>query len=79
MNEYINKIQSMNEYLKEIRSQLQYIINNHKKSDTRKIQLTIINFMPSKDTQEKREMHYFEISQNLAISNKLHFAKKLSE
>ena len=70
----------MNAYLKEIGSQLQYIMNNHKKSDTRKIQLTIINFMPSKDTQDaKREMHYFEISQNLAISNKLHFAKKLSE
>ena len=69
----------MNAYLKEIGSQLQYIMNNHKKSDTRKIQLTIINFMSSKDTQEKLEMHYFDISQNLAISHKLHFAKKLSE
>ena len=54
------------EYLDEIKPYLKDIINSLKKSDTRKIQLTMgINFISSKDTDEERVMHsksdYIEI------------------
>ena len=48
-----NKTLSIEEYLNKIRPYLKDSINNLKKSDTWKLQLTItINFMPSKDTDE---------------------------
>ena len=46
------------EYLNKIRAYLKNIINDLKKSDTWKIQLTIaINFMSSKDNDEELVMH----------------------
>ena len=53
-----NKILSAEEYLNKIRSYLKDIINNLKKSDTWKIQLTIANnFISSIDNDEERVMH----------------------
>ena len=54
-----NKILSVEEYLNKIRLYLKGIINNRKKSDTWKIQLTIaINLISSKDdNDEERVMH----------------------
>ena len=49
---------SVEEYLNKIRPYLKDIINYLKKSDTRKIKLTIaINFVSSKDNDEERVMH----------------------
>ena len=50
------KIPSINEYLDEIESYLNIDINNLKISDTWKIQLTIINFISSKGTDEESVM-----------------------
>ena len=51
-------IEIKNLYLNKIRPSLKGIINNLKKSDTRKIKLTTaINFMSSKDNDEERVMH----------------------
>ena len=49
---------SIEEYLNKIRPHLKDIINNVKKSDTWKIQLTIsINVMSFKENNEERVMH----------------------
>ena len=53
-----NKTLSVEEYLNKISSYLKYTINNLKKSDTWKIQLTIANnFISSIDNDEERVMH----------------------
>ena len=53
-----NKRLWIEEYFIKIRPYLKDIINDVKKSDTWKIQLTIaINFASSKDNNEKRVMH----------------------
>ena len=53
-----NKVLSIEEYFIKIRPYLKDIINDVKKSDIWKIQLTIaINFASSKDNNEKRVMH----------------------
>ena len=53
-----NKTLSVEEYLNKIRPYLKEIINNLKKSDTWKIQLTIANnFISSIDNDEKCVMH----------------------
>ena len=53
-----NTTLSVEEYLNKIRPYLKDIINNRKKSDTRKIQLAITNnFISSIDNDEERVMH----------------------
>ena len=53
-----NKTLSVKEYLNKIRPYLKDIINNPKKSDTCKIQLTVaINFISSKANDEERVMY----------------------
>ena len=53
-----NKTLSVEEYLNKISSYLKYTINNLKKSDTWKIQLTIANnFISSLHNAEERLMH----------------------
>ena len=53
-----NKTLSVEEYLHKVRQYLKSIINNHKKSDTWKIQLTIAkNFISSIDNDEEHVMH----------------------
>ena len=53
-----NKALSVEEYLNKIRPYLKDIINNLKKSDMQKIQLTIANnFISSIDNDEERVMH----------------------
>ena len=53
-----NKTLSVEEYLKKIRPYLKDIINNLKKPDTWKIQLTIANnFISSLNNDEERVMH----------------------
>ena len=53
-----NRTLSVEEHLNRIRPYLKGIINNLKKYDTWKIQLTIaINFISSKDNGENRVMH----------------------
>ena len=53
-----NKKLSVENFLNKIRSYLKDIINNLKKSDLWKIQLTItINFISSKDNNKKHVMH----------------------
>ena len=53
-----NKTLSVEEYLNEIRPYLKDIINNLKKIDTGKIQLTIANkFVSSIDNDEEHVMH----------------------
>ena len=53
-----NKALSLEKYLNKIRPYLKDIINNLKKSDTWKIQITIaINFISSIDIDEKRVMY----------------------
>ena len=54
-NDDNNKNLSIKDYLDEIKPNLKNILNNHKKFDTWKIQLTIkINFISSKNIDEKR-------------------------
>ena len=54
----INKTLSVEEYLNKIRPYLQDIINNIRKSDTWKIQLTIVNnILFPIDNDEERAMH----------------------
>ena len=63
-----NKTLSTKEYLNKIRPYLKDVINDPKKSDTWKIQLTIaINFIFSKDTEEEQVMH--SKSYNIEIMN----------
>ena len=53
-----NKTLSFEEYRNKISLYLKDIINNSKKSDTRKIQLTIANnFISSTDNDKERVMH----------------------
>ena len=53
-----NKTLSIEEYLNKIRPHLKDIINNLKKSDSWKIELTIvINFIPFKGNNEKPVIH----------------------
>ena len=53
-----NKTLSVKEYLNNIRPYLKDVVNNLKKSDTWKIQLTIaVNFISSKDNHEERVKH----------------------
>ena len=53
-----NKTLSVGKYLNKISPYLKVIINNLKKSDTSKIQLTIANnFISSIDNDEERVMH----------------------
>ena len=55
---YRNKTLSIKEYLNKIRKFFKNIINHLKKSDTWKIQSTIvINFISSKDNDEERVIH----------------------
>ena len=56
-----NTILSVEEYLNKIRPYLKGIINNFKKSDTWKIQLTItINFASSKDDDHEEHLLHSE-------------------
>ena len=49
---------SIEKYVRKIKPYLKDTITDLQKSDTRKIQLTIlINFIPSKDTNEKLTIH----------------------
>ena len=53
-----NKTPSIEEHLNKVRPYLKDIINDLKKSDAWKIQLTItINFISSKDSNEERVLH----------------------
>ena len=62
-----NKTPSVKEYLNKIRPYLKDIINNLKKSDMWKVQLTIaINFIFSKDNDEESVMH--SKSDNIGIT-----------
>ena len=57
-NDRRNNTLSVEEYLNKISPYLKYFINNLKKSDTWKIQLTIANnFISSIDNDEERVMH----------------------
>ena len=66
-----NKTVSIIEYLYKIRPYLKDIINDLKKFDTWKIQLTIaINFISSKDTDEERVMHSKSDNIEIMINDK---------
>ena len=66
-----NKTLSVKEYLNIIRPYLKHITNNLKKSDTRKIQLTIaINFISSKDNDGERVMHSKSDNIEIMINDK---------
>ena len=72
-----NKALSIKEYLNKIRPYLRFIINDLKKSDTWKIELTwksqltiAINFISSKDTDEERVMHSKSNSIEIMINDK---------
>ena len=57
INGYRNKHYQLKKYVNKIRSYLKVIINNLKKSDTSKIELTIANnFISSIDNNEERVM-----------------------
>ena len=63
-------MQSVEEYLNKIRPYLKDIINNLKKSDKCKIQLTIANnFILSIDNDEERIMHSKSDSIEIIINN----------
>ena len=65
-----NKMLSIEEYLNKIRLYLRDIINDLKRHDAWKIQLTIaINFMPSKDNDE-RVMHSNSNNIEIMINDK---------
>ena len=66
-----NKTLSAEEYLNKIRTYLKYIINNLKKSDTWKIQLTIANnFISSIDNDKEHVMHSKSDNMEIIINNK---------
>ena len=72
-----NKALSIKEYLNKIRPYLTFIINDLKKSETWKIQLTwksqltiAITFISSKDTDEERAMHSKGNSIEIMINDK---------
>ena len=63
--------QKIKKYLDEIKPYLKYIINNLKKTDTRKIQFTIgINFVSSKDNDKEHVMHWKSDHIEIMINNK---------
>ena len=67
-----NKALSIEEYLDKIRPYIKDIINDLKKSDTGKLQLTIvINFISSKDTGEEHVMHSKSDKIEIMISDKV--------
>ena len=67
-----NKALSIEEYLDKIRPYIKDIINDLKKSDTGKLQLTIvINFISSKDTGEEHVMHSKSNNIEIMISDKV--------
>ena len=66
-----NKTLSFEEYLNKIRPYLEDIINDLKKSDTGKTQLTIANnVISSKDNDEERVMHSKNDQIEIMISDK---------
>ena len=67
-----NKALSIEEYLDKIRPYIKDIINDLKKSDTGKLQLTIvINFISSKDTGEEHVMHSKSDNIEIMISDEV--------
>ena len=65
-----SKTISVEEYLNKVRKYLKDIINNLKKSDTWKIQLTIaINFIFSKDDDEKQAMYSKSVNIEIKIND----------
>ena len=67
-----NKALSIEKYLDKIRPYIKDIINDLKKSDTGKLQLTIvINFISSKDTGEEHVMHSKSDNIEIMISDKV--------
>ena len=67
-----NKALSIEEYLDKTRPYIKDIINDLKKSDTGKLQLTIvINFISSKDTGEEHVMHSKSDNIEIMISDKV--------
>ena len=67
-----NKPLSIKKYLNNTRPNLKDIINNLKKSNTRKIQLTItINFISCKDNDENRVMHSKSNNKEIMINGKV--------
>ena len=72
-----NKTLSIKECFDEIKPYLKDIINNLKKSDTWKIQLTITtNFISYKDTDEGRVMHSNNVDIEIMIYDKVDKAIK---
>ena len=67
-----NKALSVEEYLNKIRPYLKDVINDLKKSDTLKIQLTVkVNFLSSKDdNDEKRAIQWNSDSIEIMINDK---------
>ena len=66
-----NKTLSAKEYLNKIRPCLKDIINNLKKSDTWKIQLTIAtNFISSKDNDEEHVIHSKNNNMEIIINDR---------
>ena len=67
----MEKTLSIEEYLNKIRTFLKDAINDLKKSDMWKIQLTIeINFISSKGADEKRVMHLMSDKIEIMINDK---------
>ena len=74
-----NKTMSVEEHLNKIRPYLKDIINNLKKSDTWKIQLTIANnFISSIDNDEEHVMHSKSDNIEIMISHGADSYKKAS-
>ena len=75
-----NKTLSIEEYLNKIRQYLNDIINNLKKSDTLKIQLTIANnFLSSIDNDEERVVHSKSDNIEIMINDEVEVIEKLLE
>ena len=65
-----SKTISVEEYLNKVRQYLKDIINNLKKSDTSRIQLSIaINFVFSKDNDEKQGIYSKSVSIEIMIND----------
>ena len=75
-----DKTLSIEEYLNKIRQYLNDIINNLKKSDTLKIQLTIANnFLSSIDNDEERVVHSKSDNIEIMINDEVEVIEKLLE
>ena len=73
----MEKTLSIEEYLNKIRTYLKDAINDLKKSDMWEIQLTIaINFISSKDADEKRVMHLMSDKIEIMINDKANEVKE---